>query len=183
MKWYWWLALILAAYVIGRLNGCNVKCPEITIRHDTVWVDNPVKVVVDSAPIAVAVRPKKRAVMPIIINDTIVITEPSPCDSVRSYIHQAGDSLVDITVESEVEGVELFNKITYKHRYPVITNTEVVHHVMPRDVMLYGIASGSLSTRPDVMIGGGLFVKRFGFQYQYAPFTRSHQVGVGYRIY
>lgn len=184
-----WAVLLIAACLFTRLHCCP-DCSTIT-RTDTVWVKLPPVSVVDSNPVpvhtrsAVRNRPKTadNSVAGNSIKDSAIVAINDPCDSIRDYVHQAGDSLVQITVESSVQGAELFNRITFSHQYPVVTNTVTEVRQVPCKFMVYGLVSGSVGVHSDLLIGGGVMLRRLGVQYNYGLVNRSHQVGVGVRLW
>lgn len=179
-----WAVLLIASCLFTRIHCCP-ECQEV--RTDTIWVQSAAISVTDTNPKPVSVRPNK-AIKPRLITvsgqdrvDTVFVSQISPCDSIRDYLHTAGDSSVAITVESTVEGKELFNRITYRLNTPVIYKTQTL--VLPRKFTVYGMAGGVIGGHSDAVIGGGVMFRRYGVNYLYMPLNRSHIASVGIRIY
>lgn len=184
-----WAVFLIAACLFTRIHCCP-ECASVS-NTDTVWITLPPVSVVDSTPIPIKVRPAVRTKPKTggigsgdgSVVDSGIVALNDPCDSIRDYIHLAGDSMVQITVESSVQGSEIMNRITFSHHYPAVTKTVTEVRQIPRKFTAYGMVGGLIGVHPDLMVGGGIMLNRFGVQYGYGLVNRSHQVGVGVRLW
>lgn len=188
IKNYVIIALFAVLGVILLLQQCNgPKSPETPIKPDTVkvvsWdtVKTPYKVV----EFKTIYKPKW---------DTIRDIQPGEINQdslffVRTYNDSLADS--NITIFTKAKTFGMLDKLDVKYRLKVpqtiiktvsttITETKAVPNKW--DLYIGGEVGGS-KTSFNISPYAGIRIKKVSYQYRYGIIDKTHNIGVGYKIF
>ncbi|TXG80647.1 MAG: hypothetical protein E6R13_07755 [Spirochaetes bacterium] len=190
IKNYVIIALFAVVGVLLLLQQCNgPKSNETPVKPDTVkvvsWdtVKTPYKVV----EFKTIYKPKW---------DTIRDIQPGEIDQdslffVRTYNDSLSDS--NITIHTKAKTFGMLDKLDIKYRLKVpqtiiktesttITNT-VTETKSPKVSIFIGGEVGGSQTSFNISPYAGISIKDVSYQYRYGIIDKTHNIGIGYRIF
>jgi hypothetical protein len=162
--------VILAFVLFPRLESETVYKFETVTKTDTLFVDKVETVYIPKTKIKTEV-----------LRDTILIDFKPKISQFTAYFPFEHGST---SVSGEVLGEVLKMSATNDYKIPVVTNTITnteTKTIIQKPKGIYLGASVNSLLKPSASVA--YLDNKYLFQYQYQPFTRSHQIGVAKKLF
>jgi len=186
------IIFIAIVFTIGMVAGSSFRsCSHqpggsidtietITIKTDTIWMDT-IFIPVPGEPAQLISQEEPAGQDLHTFYDTVRVF--TGLNKIRRYHKSFNDTWAKINAEIRVHGYLMDLRIEYANLKPDILQTKTIERTVikrePQRGVFIGAQGGS-----DVLTGAGYLTKKGWFiQYNYAPFTQGHYLGIYKKLF